>query len=85
MRLHNLYTIDFIDETDGYPYVSSTPLEGLAIINNSTTVPMTVIINTNPPLVIPIPASSEYEGEFGFFTTISHSGGVDFDIELKRS
>jgi len=85
MRINNLFTHDFIDETDSYPYTSSIPLEGLSIKNNSTTVPMTVVLNTVPPVTIPILPEEVYDGEFSYFTIINHAGGVDFDIELKRS
>ena len=85
MRPFNLFVYRFLNEADTFPFVSPLKLEGIAIINNSTTTELLVTINTLVPMTIPVPAGTTYEGEFAYFDTIDVSGSLNFDIELKRS
>jgi len=87
MSINNpqLYVKEFINEVTVYPYTCSGKMTGIAIINNNTTTAMTVTLNTSPAVTIPVPASGIFEDIFNGFTTVTHAGGTDFDIALKRS
>ena len=79
------FVIEFINELNSYPYTASQEVVGISIINNNSTTPMTVTLNTVPSVTIPIPAAGIYDDVMTPFNTVTHAGGTDFDIALKKA
>lgn len=76
------FVIEYLDETNSYPYVVPGGVHTISIINNdSAEMAFTVTLKNGKVLSSSVPARTVYTGKFNDIESID-TGGINFNLEL---